>query len=363
MEQPKKPTGGAYGQFLAEKRSEFQKLCEGQPITAVTKLAGEKFRALGEEEKAVYQKKFQEAQAKYDVDMKAFLDAGGEKKTTQRKGKNGKEKGKKVKDPDAPKQPAGGAYGCFLAKNRPTFMKECAGQPVTAVTKLASAKWKELSAEEKKIFEDEFQAKKAAYQEAMKSYVPKAPEAEEAEEVEPPAKKSRKADKAEKTQAKAEKAEKAEKSKAEKSEKSEKAKTSTKAKKSSEAEAVELQATVAAKAEKLGLKDGLLKLAARPDVKASGKSQNAMLKALEENRGLLHPAKRALLGAWRRMEDMTYSTIQLLTLKVNCSYFASLSAESDGNLNSGMPRIWDGDSNCVLNVHLLRKHVLWDAIV
>ena len=216
-------------------------------------------------------------------------------------------------------------------------MKECAGQPVTAVTKLASAKWKELSAEEKKIFEDEFQAKKAAYQEAMKSYVPKAPEAEEAEEVEPPAKKSRKADKAEKTQAKAEKAEKAEKSKAEKaekSEKSEKAKTSTKAKKSPEAEAVELQATVAAKAEKLGLKDGLLKLAARPDVKASGKSQSAMLKALEENRGLLHPAKRALLGAWRRMEDiLTYSTIQLLTLKgellILCKFECGVGRQSE----------------------------------
>jgi len=64
------------------------------------------------------------------------------------------------------------------------------------------------------------------------------------------------------------------------------------------------------------------------------------------------------------MEDiLTYSTIQLLTLKGELLYFASLSAESDGNLNSGMPRIWDGDSNCVLGVHLLRKHVLWDAIV
>ena len=35
----------------------------------------------------MYQKKFQEAQAKYDVDMKAFLDAGGEKKTIQKKSK------------------------------------------------------------------------------------------------------------------------------------------------------------------------------------------------------------------------------------------------------------------------------------
>eukprot|EP00434_Breviolum_minutum_P015803 symbB.v1.2.013920.t1/scaffold996.1/size145880/1 len=284
MAQPKKPTGGAYGQFLVEKRAEFQKHCEGQRVTAVTKLAGEKFRALSEEEKAVYQKKFQEAQAKYEIDMKAFLDAGGEKKTTQRKGKASKEKkGNKVKDPEAPKKPAGGGYGCFLAKNRAAFQKECVGQPVTAVTKLASIKWKELNAEEKKIYEDEYQAKKEAYQEAMKSYVPKAvPEAEEGEVEEAPVKKAR----TEKAAVKVPKA--TDKATANKA---------SKAKANTLKAEVELQATVAAKAEKLGLKDGLLKLAARPDVKASGKSQGDMLKALEEHGGLLHPAKRALLGA------------------------------------------------------------------
>ena len=62
-------------------------------------------------------------------------------------------------------------------------------------------------------------------------------------------------------------------------------------------EEVELQATVLAKAEKVGMSEALRKLANREDIKASGKSQSAMLKALEENRGLVHPAKRALLGA------------------------------------------------------------------
>ena len=293
MAQPKKPTGGAYGQFLAEKRAEFQKHCEGQRVTAVTKLAGEKFRALSEDEKAVYQKKFQEAQAKYEIDMKAFLDAGGEKKTIQRKGKASKEKkGNKVKDPEAPKKPAGGAYGCFLAKNRAAFQKECVGQPVTAVTKLASTKWKELNAEEKKIYEDEYQAKKEAYQEAMKSYVPKAvPDAEEEQDgevEEAPVKKARTEKAAVKKMPKA--TDKA-------TDKATTANKASKAKANTLKAEVELQATVAAKAEKLGLKDGLLKLAARPDVKASGKSQGDMLKALEEHRGLLHPAKRALLGA------------------------------------------------------------------
>jgi len=37
MEQPKKVAGGAYGQFLAEKRPELQAECKGQPITAITK--------------------------------------------------------------------------------------------------------------------------------------------------------------------------------------------------------------------------------------------------------------------------------------------------------------------------------------
>ena len=68
---------------------------------------------------------------------------GGKPWALEKKEKKGKKDIKKKKDPQAPKKPAGGAYGCFLAKNRAAFMKECSGQPVTAVTKLASAKWKD----------------------------------------------------------------------------------------------------------------------------------------------------------------------------------------------------------------------------
>ena len=169
--EPKKVAGGAFGQFLAEKRSELQKELQGKPVTEITKLASAKFKALSEEERAIYQEKYLTAKAKYEADLKAFEEAGGEKK--QRKAK-GKKDGKKKKDPDAPKRPGGGAYGCFLAKHRAAFQKETAGQPVTAVTKLASAKWSALSADEKKIYEDEYKAKKEAYDEAMKSYVPRA---------------------------------------------------------------------------------------------------------------------------------------------------------------------------------------------
>jgi len=60
--------------------------------------------------------------------------------------------------------------------------------------------------------------------------------------------------------------------------------------------AFKLQPEVLEKAEKANLTDVLVKLATRDDVKASGKTELQMLKALQDNSGLLHPAKRALLG-------------------------------------------------------------------
>mmetsp|Transcript_918 Transcript_918/g.2176 ORF Transcript_918/g.2176 Transcript_918/m.2176 type:complete len:312 (+) Transcript_918:71-1006(+) len=308
-EQPKKPIGGAYGVWLGEHRAELQKeLGPGKPASEVAKLAGNRYKTLGEDVKAEYQKKFEDAKAKYEADMKAFLDAGGEKKGIKRKAEKAS---KPKKDPAAPKKPAGGAFGCFLAKNRAAFTKEVEGQPITAITKLASEKWKKLGEDEKKVYQEEYEAKKAEYEEAKKSYVP-LPSAEN-EETAKPAKKAR-LSKEEKAAAKQTKDLEKEKKVAEKKAKTDakagKAKAKAKAspknkagakglsmKSTPEAPSVELAPAVAAKAEKAGLKDVLEKLAARPDVVKSGKSHTAMLKALEESGGLLHPAKRALLGA------------------------------------------------------------------
>jgi len=173
-EQPKKPTGGAYGQFLAENRPALAKECAGQSITAVTKLAGERFKKLGEAEKEKFQKKYLKVMEQYKKDMEAFLAAGGEKKVSKRKGKDddgdGKKRAKKDKDPNAPKRPAGGAFGCFLAAKRPTFQKSCAGKPAVEVTKMAAEAWKTMSAADKKPYEDDYEVKKAKYEEAMKAY-------------------------------------------------------------------------------------------------------------------------------------------------------------------------------------------------
>ena len=188
-EQPKKPAGGAFGRFLSEKRQEFMKECAGK-ITEVAKLASVRFKAISESERAGYQTKYEQAKAKYEKDMEAFTAAGGVKKDRKRKGKAGKAGKKSQKDPQAPKRPAGGGFGCFLAENRPAFAKACEGKSVTAVSKLAGNKWKALNETEKKPFEKEYAQKKAAYEEAMKSYVP-LPSADGEDDDEPPAKKAR----------------------------------------------------------------------------------------------------------------------------------------------------------------------------
>merc|ERR1719411_185566 len=106
--------------------------------------------------------------------MKAFLDAGGEKKARKRKGDELEEGGKKkrggVKDPGAPKKPVGGAYGVFLNEKRPEFMKLLPGQKAPAVSKHAGEQWKALSEKEKKPYVEEYKRRKAEYDEALKAY-------------------------------------------------------------------------------------------------------------------------------------------------------------------------------------------------
>lgn len=290
VEEPKKVTGGAFGRFLAEKRAEFTKECSGKPVTAVVKLASERFKALDEDARKAYETKYKEAVAQYTKDMEAFLAAGGQKKAIKRKsdGDDDDKASKKAKkDANAPKKPAGGAYGCYLAKHREAFTKECEGQSITAVAKLAGQRWKEVSEAEKKVFEEEFAAKMAKYKEEMQSYVPPEKPAEAETEKTPEKKKSGKA----KTPVKKKEA------KASKTPASPAEKKVTKASKGQAPKGPVLESAVAAEAEKKGLTGTLLQLLKRQDVIDSGKTQGEVLKAVVGSGGLLHPARRALLGA------------------------------------------------------------------
>ena len=168
QEKPKKPTGGAFGRYMAEHRTALLMETAGQAATASIKIGSERFKALSEAEKTKYQNLYEEAKQKYEKDMAAFLAGGGQ--VAERRKKVIKEK--KKKDPNKPKKPTGGGYGCYLEKHRQAFTRESTGKPITVVSKLVGERWKALSAEEKKPFEAEYAIKKALYEKAMKDYVP-----------------------------------------------------------------------------------------------------------------------------------------------------------------------------------------------
>jgi hypothetical protein len=279
-EQPKKVAGGAFGQYLAEQRPALMKECAGKPITAVTKLASEKFKALDASAKAKYEAMYQAAKNKYEKDMAAFIAAGGEVKA--RKSKKDK-KMKKTKDPNRPKKPAGGAYGCFLAKNRQAFMKECAGKPITAVSKLAGERWKLLADSDKKVFEKEYEAKLAEYKKAMESYVPPAVAAEEEEEED-----EEEDDEAEEEDDEDDDGEEKDiSSKKRKQGDKQSAAPATKKGKSSSAE-------VEAEAKKLGYTTKLKTIMGNDKVKFSA---SEILEELKKSNGSVVATKKALLGA------------------------------------------------------------------
>lgn len=266
-EQPKKVTGGAFGRYMAEHRASLLKELPGKPATASIKLGSERFKALGEAEKQKYQKQYEQAKAQYETDLAAFKAAGGEMKKIEKK----VTKERKTKDPNKPKKPAGGAFGCYVAKNRAAFIKECEGKPITAVSKLAGERWKSLSASDKEPFEQEYQKKKAAYEAAMKDYVPPAAAAgdeddeqdeddededgqDEEVDEEPVAKKQKTAKKAD-------------------------------------------IGDSAAEAKTLGYARQFSTLMDNAKVKASGASAQKVLEALKAEKGKVVQARKALLGA------------------------------------------------------------------
>lgn len=298
-EQPKKVTGGAFGRYMAEHRAALLKEFAGKPATESIKIGSQRFKEISATDKAKYEKQYDEAKQKYSKDMAAFLAAGGQPKAKKQKREK---KEMKVTDPNKPKKPAGGGYGCYLAKHRQSMVKECAGKPITAVSKLAGERWKALSAEEKKPFESEYATKKAAYEKAMKSYAPPAGAADGSEDD------NEEEEEAQQTSAKAKVAKKANKESA-KEPKKKMSKTETPKKRKTEAKpapkkrartvasepvGVELSDAVIKKAQGLGMEPALRNLAKRDGISVSGPK---LLAVLEANGGLVNKAKAALLGA------------------------------------------------------------------
>jgi hypothetical protein len=298
LTQPKKPVGGAFGVFANERRAGFMKACAGQKASAVSKMAGEEWKKLTAADREPYQQKYEAAKEQYEKDMAAFLESGGEKskglralRSEKKAIKDGK-KLKKARDADAPKRLAGGAYGRFLAEKREEIKKSLPGDhKITDVTKKASEMWKGLSESDKQKYQEMYKTAQEEYTKDLEAYRAKK-KAEEpvVEET---------ATQAKPTKAKETKSPKKRRDandKGEKPAKGARAVATPMSKKRVAPPGVELSDVLLEKACSLGYESALKNLASRPEVVASGKPADELLKALKASNGLVNPAKRVLLG-------------------------------------------------------------------
>merc|ERR1712151_334759 len=89
-----------------------------------------------------------------------------------------KEEKRAKKDPNAPKRPAGGAYGVFMNENRQKIVNSLPkDHKMTDVAKAAGAQWKAMSDAAKKPYEDKFKKKQAEFTKAMEEYKKAHPDA------------------------------------------------------------------------------------------------------------------------------------------------------------------------------------------
>jgi len=283
--QPKKPVGGAFGVFAAEKRAEFQKACEGKGVSEVSKMAGEEWKKLSEQDREPYQKKYEAAKQQYDQDLATFLANGGTKEkgaaALRKDAMKLKEAKKASKDKDAPKRPAGGAYGQFLAEKREEIKKSLpAGHSITDVAKKAGEMWKSLPADGRQKFEEAYKTANEEYKRQKKIYSAQKVDLPEVLEGEEPPKPV-----VQETPPK------------QPAQKRERDVTSSgQSKRGRPKKTAGISDEVLEKARAAGHETKLLALATRPEIIAAGVSPEPLLKALEESGGSVHKAKKALLA-------------------------------------------------------------------
>lgn len=175
VEEPKKPPSG-YWLWLAENREGISKSASSTKGSVVAKLAGEKWAALPDEEKKPYLAKAEQAKADYVKAMDAFKASGGEpgarrrEKAEAKKGRATKKARKAADEASGKPKKAMSAYFLWLNENREQNVKEAGTSNLGAVAKLAGEKWKGMSADQRKVYEDKAAKLKAEYEKEMAAW-------------------------------------------------------------------------------------------------------------------------------------------------------------------------------------------------
>jgi len=169
---PKEPkrTRTAYMYFMQEQRPEFKLKNPGQSFAEQNKQLSERWKLLTDEDKKSYAKLHDEDKLRYEKEIASYKPPAKESDSDSSSDEDKKRKVKKQKkDPNAPKRPAN-SYMFFQAEVRDSVKKEHTTKKMAEIAKLIGGKWRGMSAEEKKPYEDKAKLDKERYLKEQKEY-------------------------------------------------------------------------------------------------------------------------------------------------------------------------------------------------
>lgn len=160
---PNKPRGRmtGYAYFVQTCREEHKRKHPDEQVVFAefSKKCAKRWKEMNEKEKKTFNDMTEMDRIRYEREMKEYVSRGG--KATKR--------GKKKKDPNAPKRPQS-AFFLFCADHRGPLRQGNPSLSVGDIAKMLGKKWAECSTETRKIYSDKSEIEKAKYVQVMEKY-------------------------------------------------------------------------------------------------------------------------------------------------------------------------------------------------
>jgi high mobility group protein B2 len=161
----------AYLLYQNGMREQFKRENPGMTFGQLAKYTSHMYKNLTVEEKATWMARSEQDKSRYDAELSAYVpppghDARGvliEDNRPKRKNKRG------PKDPAAPKRPSG-AYVCFTNDMRPKVLTEYPGIKFVDLGKVLGERWRALTPDQKKQYEQLAAEDKVRFQMEMQQY-------------------------------------------------------------------------------------------------------------------------------------------------------------------------------------------------
>lgn len=162
----------AYLMYQNTMRESFRTENPGMTFGQLSKFTSAMYKSLTPEEKARWEEAAVQDKARYEAELANYapppgFDPAGNMVDGSSIGP--RKYNKKSKDPDAPKR-ARGSYVFFTLEERPKIIKESPDMKFTELGNVMGQRWRALSAEQKKKFEDLANDDKKRFNEEMAEY-------------------------------------------------------------------------------------------------------------------------------------------------------------------------------------------------